>query len=178
MGTKTDGYQVGLSVTATNNFTLVSDGAGGFKIARGNQGATTQDILTVNAAGEVNVVQPNPWVVSTPIPTAANGAFGNASGSLRIRKEGKTVFVQASVTITTLGTATGHAILPLPYPALAQSNTYAEWSLAGRESQTTGYGVIGFVRQGTSNLLLVPFTGQSMASNNVLNVCGFYETAA
>lgn len=46
--------QLGLSNTATNNFTLTAEAADGtMKLARGNAGATTQDILTVDAAGKV-----------------------------------------------------------------------------------------------------------------------------
>lgn len=47
--------QLGLSNTATNNFTLdASADNGTMKLARGNAGATTQDILTVDASGNVN----------------------------------------------------------------------------------------------------------------------------
>lgn len=53
MGAKTDSYQLGLSANPANNFTLVTDAAGGFKIARGNPGATTQDILVVDANGRI-----------------------------------------------------------------------------------------------------------------------------
>lgn len=46
--------QFGLSVTPANNFVLdASADNGTMKLARGNAGATTQDILTVNAAGKV-----------------------------------------------------------------------------------------------------------------------------
>ena len=46
--------QLGLSVTPANNFTLTAEADNGtMKLARGNAGATTQDILTVDAAGKV-----------------------------------------------------------------------------------------------------------------------------
>lgn len=46
--------QLGLSVTPANNFTWDSSADNGtMKLARGNAGATTQDILTVDAAGKV-----------------------------------------------------------------------------------------------------------------------------
>lgn len=45
--------QLGLSGTATNNFTLDASAADGtMKLARGNAGATTQDIMTVDANGK------------------------------------------------------------------------------------------------------------------------------
>jgi len=50
--------QLGLSVTSANNFTLdASADNGTMKLARGNAGATTQDILTVDAAGNVLLPQ-------------------------------------------------------------------------------------------------------------------------
>ena len=46
--------QLGLSDTPANNFTLdASADNGTMKLARGNAGATTQDIMTVDAAGKV-----------------------------------------------------------------------------------------------------------------------------
>lgn len=49
--------QLGDSATATNNFVLQTNLDGTAKIARGNAGATTQDILTVDAAGKVDLPQ-------------------------------------------------------------------------------------------------------------------------
>lgn len=47
--------QFGQSGTATNNFTLTAEAADGtLKLARGNTGATTQDIITVASDGKVN----------------------------------------------------------------------------------------------------------------------------
>ena len=51
---KTIKAQLGLSTTPANNFTLdASADNGTMKLARGNAGATTQDILTVDAAGNL-----------------------------------------------------------------------------------------------------------------------------
>ena len=52
---KSNSVQIGQSATATNNFTLSvpSSPDGTIKLARGNSGATTQDILTVNSSGAV-----------------------------------------------------------------------------------------------------------------------------
>lgn len=50
--------QLGDSATATNNFVLTSAAADGtMKLARGNYGATTQDVMTVNASGQVTLTQ-------------------------------------------------------------------------------------------------------------------------
>ncbi len=50
--------QLGDSATATQNFTLTSQAADGtMKLARGNFGATTQDVITVDANGRVTWTQ-------------------------------------------------------------------------------------------------------------------------
>ena len=51
---KTIKAQLGLSNTATQNFTLTAEAADGtMKLARVNAGATTQDIITVDSSGVV-----------------------------------------------------------------------------------------------------------------------------
>jgi hypothetical protein len=53
---KANAVQVGQSPTATQNFTLAvpSSPDGTIKLARGNSGATTQDVLSVDANGNIN----------------------------------------------------------------------------------------------------------------------------
>jgi hypothetical protein len=52
---KANSVQIGQSATATQNFTLSvpSSPDGTIKLARGNSGATTADVLTVNASGAI-----------------------------------------------------------------------------------------------------------------------------
>jgi hypothetical protein len=54
---KANSVQIGQSATATQNFTLSvpSSPDGTIKLARGNSGATTDDVLTVNASGAVTI---------------------------------------------------------------------------------------------------------------------------
>jgi hypothetical protein len=54
---KANSVQIGQSTTGTNNFTLSvpSSPDGTIKLARGNSGATTQDILSVNSSGAVTI---------------------------------------------------------------------------------------------------------------------------
>jgi hypothetical protein len=53
---KANSVQIGQSGTATQNFTLAvpSSPDGTIKLARGNAGATTQDVLSVDASGNIN----------------------------------------------------------------------------------------------------------------------------
>ena len=52
---KANSVQIGQSSTATNNFTLSvpTSPDGTIKLARGNSGATTADVLSVNASGAI-----------------------------------------------------------------------------------------------------------------------------
>ena len=66
--------QLGLSVTPANNFCLDASAADGtMKLARGNAGATTQDVLKVTSGGVIqtpqNVVAFRANTVSASIPT-------------------------------------------------------------------------------------------------------------
>ena len=78
MGAKTDSYQLGLSVTPNNNFTLVADGAGGMKLARGNPGATTEDILVfdnnsrLQTLGKPSAFRAHKNNVNQSIPTSSS----------------------------------------------------------------------------------------------------------
>jgi hypothetical protein len=53
---KANAVQIGQSGTATQNFTLAvpSSPDGTIKLARGNAGATTQDVISVDASGNIN----------------------------------------------------------------------------------------------------------------------------
>lgn len=54
IASQNDKLQIGVSATNTQNFTITAEATNGtMKIARGNAGATTQDIMTVDAAGMV-----------------------------------------------------------------------------------------------------------------------------
>jgi len=54
MTVKTDNYQVGSSGTASQNFTLRTGNDGTLKVSRGEPGATTSDVMLVNADDSVS----------------------------------------------------------------------------------------------------------------------------
>lgn len=54
---KNTASQIGTSGTATNNFSLEPTSTGSMKLARGNAGSTTQDIMTVDSSGLVAFTQ-------------------------------------------------------------------------------------------------------------------------
>jgi len=66
---KVNQIQLGDSSTATQNFVWQTNVDGTCKLARGNVGATTQDILTVDAAGLVTMSQGSGrFVLGTAVP--------------------------------------------------------------------------------------------------------------
>ncbi len=73
---KTNSIQLGDSATASQNFVLQTNVDGTAKLARGNLGATTQDILTVDAAGKV-VTPVMPFVGTAPIVESGSNVNGS-----------------------------------------------------------------------------------------------------
>lgn len=72
------------------------------------------------------------WTASTPTPTASSGTFGSASARVAYRTIGKTVFCNGSITITTVGSATGNPRLQLPF------TLKNDITVAGRENGVNG----------------------------------------
>lgn len=85
---KANSVQIGQSATATQNFTLSvpSSPDGTIKLARGNSGETTADVLTVDASGNVTTT-----LAASSIPNASiaapklNGAQGGSAPIYGVR---------------------------------------------------------------------------------------------
>jgi len=75
---KTNAVQLGDNATATQNFTLRTNNDGTMTLARGNVGATTQDILTVSADGNVKH-----GVARSIVRLAGGGGFGSTNIATR-----------------------------------------------------------------------------------------------
>jgi len=73
---KANSVQIGQSATATQNFTLSvpSSPDGTIKLARGNSGATTADVLTVDASGNVTTTLATGSVKFSQLSTSATEA--------------------------------------------------------------------------------------------------------
>ena len=84
--------QLGDSITATQNFTLTSAAADGtMKLARGNSGSTTQDIITVAADGNVQLTK-----TASQSMVRVNTANGYGSTNTKIRRFTTTVTNQGT----------------------------------------------------------------------------------
>ena len=81
---KANAVQVGQSPTATDNFTLAvpSSPDGTIKLARGNAGATTQDVLSVDASGNIN------GLVKATGSTAARSLANRFSDAVNVKDFG------------------------------------------------------------------------------------------
>lgn len=79
------------------------------------------------------VDQTTSWTTYTPSVSAQTGTITTSSATGRYKQIGKTVFLQASVTITTAGTGTANLIITLPLTAA--SNDYLG---ASKEVAMTG----------------------------------------
>ena len=104
---KSNSVQIGQSVTATNNFTLSVPASpdGTIKLARGNSGATTADVLTVDASGNVTTTLAGGSVkfsqLSTSATEADNVAKRTAKAWASIRGTG-TVTILASFNVSSI----------------------------------------------------------------------------
>jgi len=73
--------QLGDSSTATQNFVVNTAVDGSMKIARGNAGATTQDVLTVSSGGAVGVPNGISGAVTTTGITFSDATTQTTSGT-------------------------------------------------------------------------------------------------
>lgn len=91
--------QLGLSVTPANNFTLdASADDGTMKLARGNAGATTQDVMTVDAAGKVAFPQmAQTWQDVTGSRLAATDYTNSTGQPIQVVVSGSSATVWSSI---------------------------------------------------------------------------------
>jgi hypothetical protein len=106
------------------------------------------------------------WTISTPIPAPSSGAFGAASSVLHATQSGKDVKIGGTITITTVGTATGLLQLPLPFvPAMSMALS----AIYG----TTGAAAGAWVTSGSAVLNIAPVVG--LANGQTYYFGGTYE---
>lgn len=101
---KVNVVQLGDSATATQNLTIRTNIDGTFTLARGNAGATTQDILTIDANGRV----------ATPQTVVAFSAYKSTIQSLPNTTFNKVLFqTEEFDTTSAYDNATNHRFQPL-----------------------------------------------------------------
>jgi hypothetical protein len=113
------------------------------------------------------------WTTFTPTITAQSGAFTTASAAGSFQQIGKLVSFICTITITTVGTAAGNILMPMPAGTLKRA-----FATEGVETALTGKGVNVFGAAGASalNLNQSNASGASLiAAGNVITISGTYE---
>lgn len=131
-----------------------------------NIGTNTTNIstLTTKISGYESA-----WTAYTPTLTAQTGAFTSASATGKYKQNGKTVFVNIAVTITTVGTASGAYYVT---PPVAANGTFI---LTGRDTTVTGASLHGTLN-GSSMEVLTYANLSAINASSVMYITGVYES--
>lgn len=125
--------------------------------------------------GDVTVsVDDNAWSASTPTPASQGGSFTTASATLNYKKIGKIVFLRGSLTITNVGTATGRALIPLPFsPITSRAGFVTGWNETNLKmiQGVCSYDIFGDISLSTYDGL------RPGTSGDTIYFSGFYECA-
>ena len=170
--------QLGLSSTATQNFTLTAEAADGtMKLARGNSGATTQDILTVDASGVVTAAQglvTNRLVLGT----AQNSTSGTSIDFTSIPSWAKRITVMFNG-VSTNGTSNvqiqigSGSVTTTGYNAFGSNFSTTSASVNG-VAYTSGFGI----KSASASESLGGLLTLALLSGNVWTAQGSFSTAA
>lgn len=108
----------------------------------------------------------------TSTVTASSGTFTTVAGIVRHKKKGRTVDVNITVTITTVGTASGSVNATLPFVSGSAAQI-----ICGRET-AAGAALTGLISAGTSTILILNYDASTAAaSGRTLVLSGSYESA-
>ena len=173
---------------------------GTIKLGRGNSNATTATIFSVSSSNNVTfggnvsvagLTTPSLTGLTTPIAvsgggtgdtgtawtsvsstiTASSGTFTTASGTVRYKTLGKTVFFNISVTVTTVGSASGVVFATLPFVAAASG------ACSGREIAVNGWALTGTLTASSASLAILNYANAFPAANGyILVLNGVAET--
>jgi len=143
---KSNSVQIGQSTTGTNNFTLSvpSSPDGTIKLARGNSGSTTADILSVSSAGAITGATINGGAIT--LGTAVAATSGTAFDFTGIPSWVKRI----TVTFNSLSLdGTDHFLVQIGSGSIASSGYSSVFSYlvsdsnASSTSSTSGFGIWG-----------------------------------
>jgi hypothetical protein len=142
-------------------------------------GGTANQVLAKNSATNYDtgwvtpLVDNSAWTAYGVSVGASSGALGNASATGRYKQIGKTVFVQITINIVNVGTASGFVSATLP--VTSGSGTYV---LVGRENAVAGFTVIGLISAGGGNVSVIRYDNTTtIGANYQITMSGVYEAA-
>lgn len=172
-----DTVQLGSSATATQNLVIATNKDGTFKISRGNLGATTQDILTIDGNGKFLFPQGSAARTDTISMVRLSGSPGNGSTLTNYRRF-STVERNTGADITYADSAANGAsftintagIYAIAYSGQSTNATHfaltkndAAWNPSGHASSTLGMATSSATGYGA----VVSWTG-FLAANDVI----------
>lgn len=138
----------------------------------GDSTTATLTNKTLDTAGAGNSLKVNgvdiatAWTAYTPTVSATSGTFTTVSATGRYKQIGKTIHMQADVTMTNVGTAVTNLQITLPFTAA--SNVYIG---AAREHALTGKSGAAIIQSGGSVAIAIDATGATFIANG--NVVAF-----
>lgn len=128
-------------------------------------GLVTADDLNVAGTGSLAAA----WAATTPAVISATGTLGTATGAVRARKLGRTVFFTAEAFISANGSGAGTVNITLPYATAANA------AFGGRDFYN-GKAVVGIMVANSTTLNFSLYDGSYPAvSGSRLVVSGAYE---
>lgn len=145
-------------------------------VAQSNLAGATPSVALTNL-GLVDVTAS--WANFTPTITATTGVFTSVSANGQYKVIGKIVLFRLQIVITTIGTAAGRMLVPLPTGTISGGTPTNDYCLlCSGLNQGTHKGVFGQIydslTQISVNLYDASFPG---TSGEAVNIAGFYEQA-
>lgn len=165
------GGQYGLSIAGGDKFAILGNKAKG-SIADWNIGTLTNSTIAANP-GFADASSSDAWTAYTPTLTSTGGgAFTSASASGLYKKIGKTVHYTVTVTVTTVGSATGFVQFTLPPFTAAAAGTYISAGIFA------GNSVNAVVTAGGATAYFATYNGGATATTTgTATVSGSYQAA-
>lgn len=169
-------------LNADGTFKTVGGGSGvtgpgsstnnGFALFAGTDGTTIQDagyaVVPISAGGTGDTG--TAWSTYTPTVSPQSGTGYDFSASARWKAIGKTVFVSATVTCTTIGTSSGYVSITLPATAAASF-----YSLSGA-NYVNGKMQRALITSGSSAMVAANYDNTFPCANGEsFNITGVYE---
>lgn len=169
---KSNSVQIGQSATATNNFTLSVQASpdGTIKLARGNSGATTQDILSVNASGAVTLTNGGAITLAAAQATTS-GTSVDFTGIPSWAKRITVMFNEVSIS------GASHLLIRLGTSGGFESSGYESQTAVVNTASNTANSTAGFIIYG--NLAAKELSGIMTISNlsgNIWTASGTFSS--
>lgn len=135
----------------------------------GNSAGTTDNGgIVISSEGEIYDPQTT-WKDTTPTITAGSGSFTSVAGAASYKIDGTICYYRATITVTTVGTASSTIVLPLPVQAVNPATAHGI-------NINSGNAVFGYCGLGGSSVFL--FCDTAFPTNGqVIYVDMVYEIA-